>query len=347
MTQPISRWFNVEYKDKKSTVPVYFHFNMKNNKAEFLLTEPEDVYMLGSLKWKQYKTQLFITCCPKTLFCSERLQLDRLINSQLAKTYNKSHIPILKSCLQKCVRRCLADKAVKTAATILCLDPNQLLRRLPIIIIEDVIINYHVTKLVWLMCAVTKGLLLSDYWLQFIVDLVGDITQYPHREAVTHDKKEFDLRKALKFLDQNGPNKQNRDLLWAVQLRKSYGGMKGDMKMLNGCTRLWLERFVSEVDLDTSDTKIDLTTLGLINPSEIIPAAIDFHCTDILQRVAYQYPEIDPRDIQSAIWFHRSGINKRKIIFGEEEEITKYQEVWEEIASTVDYYSRRIIREKF
>ena len=60
-------------------------------------------------------------------------------------------------------------KSVKTAKHIIDLDPNILLRRLPIIMFEDVIPHDSINTIMWLMIAVSKGYKLKKYMVQWLL----------------------------------------------------------------------------------------------------------------------------------------------------------------------------------
>ena len=62
----------------------------------------------------------------------------------------------LLSHLQKCIRRTDSMKSVKSAKHLLDLDINSFMRRLPIIMLEDVTIHESFPVIVWLMIAVSK-----------------------------------------------------------------------------------------------------------------------------------------------------------------------------------------------
>ena len=167
------------------------------------------------------------------------------MNNPTNPKYNINHIPILKSNLQKCVRRSLNEFAINTALCLMILDPNELLRRLPIIILEDVILHEDYTFLVWLMCAVSKNLKINDFFLDKCLNIVNDISINKNREIVNPNiqYKKIDLRKIEKDDFSNFLNSKQKNLLWSIELRKSYGGMNGDMKMLNYFTNKWYDKF--------------------------------------------------------------------------------------------------------
>jgi hypothetical protein len=72
---------------------------------------------------------------------------------------SKEDLPVYKSNLQKCIRRRLDSKAIRTAYSILSLNEFELLRRLPIIMMEDVLPHPSIRTLVWWMMATSKPLI--------------------------------------------------------------------------------------------------------------------------------------------------------------------------------------------
>ena len=64
-----------------------------------------------------------------------------------------THIPLVKSNLQKAIRRCDSQIAIQSALVLIQCAPMELLRRLPIIYIEDVCLMDSYPIVVWLMMA--------------------------------------------------------------------------------------------------------------------------------------------------------------------------------------------------
>ena len=68
----------------------------------------------------------------------------------------------LMSHLQKSVRRMESMKSLQTAKHLLHLDIQSFIRRLPIIMLEDVSIHSSITVVVWLMIALSKKYTLTE-----------------------------------------------------------------------------------------------------------------------------------------------------------------------------------------
>ena len=63
----------------------------------------------------------------------------------------------LSSHLQKCIRRMDILRSIQTAKHFIDLDIQSFLRRLPIIMLEDVCIHNSFPILIWLMISISKG----------------------------------------------------------------------------------------------------------------------------------------------------------------------------------------------
>ena len=335
---PITKWFKIKNKGYIMS-PKYFFFD--GVKVTFLLERPNKCHNIGTIKWTEYDTKLIICCTKKVMKYanSDNIKFTELTN--IAKTnFNISQIPILKSNLQKCIRRSKVEEAKSSALTILCLKSSELLRRLPIIILEDVMLNNDFLFLVWLMCAESKGFPINDGYMNKIINSVELLASFTERE-LCHKIDKIDIKK----LDLSKISNYEKDILWSIQLRKSYGGMKGDMKMLNYFTQSWYNKFKNGYELPSSIDKIN--NLRLIRYDDIQLSSIDFHCTNIVTFIKNIYSNYEIDDIKKAIWFHRSCYNNKNINEDNEKLSNEYKSLWNNIHKYVDYSSKIIIKNTF
>ena len=336
---PITKWFKIKNKGYIMS-PKYFFFD--GVKVTFLLERPNKCHNIGTIKWTEYDTKLIICCTKKVMKYanSDNIKFTELTN--IAKTnFNISQIPILKSNLQKCIRRSKVEEAKSSALTILCLKSSELLRRLPIIILEDVMLNNDFLFLVWLMCAESKGFPINDGYMNKIINSVELLASFSKRD-LCYKLDKLDIRKFKKL---NNLNDNYKDVLWGIQLRKSYGGMKGDMKMLNYFTKLWYDRFSNGFTF--SENEIKSNNIRLLRYNDIQLEAVDFHCSNITTFIKNKYNKYEIDDIKKAIWFYRSSYNKKTINEGSEDINEDYKEIWYNIHKYVDYSSKIIIKNMF
>ncbi len=239
---------------------------------------------------------------------------------QLPRVGARYQTSVLKSNLQKAVRRGRVEAAVATAFQMACQgseDLTELLRRLPIILLEDTLLNSKVlARWVWWMLAVSKGWILSDVeWKRLLADLAFVASQRgtPFREGGLCFDCEAPLP-CFKILEVAEEGK--RVGLFAVWIRSQWGGMAGDMNMLRGLALDWLRR-----------PEEDWVRGGVLRgpPHPLLPTfpifdlaahaldeAVDFHCCPGMLKDFAEQTGADEVEIKRAIWEHRSSVNLRE-----------------------------------
>ncbi len=196
------------------------------------------------------------------------------------------HFPVLKSMLQKSLRRREPERAVRLAVRMMCASLTDFLRRLPIICIEDVGLHPEFSCLVWLMVAVSKGyhppLCLLEFCLTFVTDLAvapgRDIygpcaaqsavhlakdAQDPSVEEEEGSNSNSNSKGVSLLMLRSLPQGAKRTTLMALLIRASYGGMRWDVSMLETYARLWASRFLSPATSASAGGTADLDKLLL------------------------------------------------------------------------------------
>ena len=98
----------------------------------------------------------------------------------------------LKSHLQKCIRRMKPDLSVQTACELIRLNLNDFLRRLPIIILEDVDLLSVLPTTIWLMVAYSKGYRLRNNDISWLLGVVKSLAICPYRTKIDfHNVKKY------------------------------------------------------------------------------------------------------------------------------------------------------------
>ena len=220
----------------------------------------------------------------------------------------KRSVSLLKSNLQKCTRRQDEGRAIRTALAMYSYDPNEVLRRLPIIQIEDCLPNPDgLLRLVWWMCAVSKGYVMSKEEVESMLGILATMCESPSYEV-------FDSRcRAKTVLDWS--SHPEASFFWALEIRKIYGGMECDKKMLSYHQELWMERFKQrdQWNLEQDRYQVDIDSVDPLSKDDILLESIDYHCfTWIPQKIADKYPNLTLDVIKTCIWMCRSRTNLRK-----------------------------------
>ena len=209
-------------------------------------------------------------------------------------------ISLLKSNLQKAVRRGQVALALQSALAVLERDPMELLRRLPILYIEDVCLMDSYPLLIWWMMAGKEYILttLDKYYvLQCVLHLATEMRAY---DATYRTKK---------GLDESWVKREATDAVLAVYYRSLYGGMKGDMRMLEGAVEYYLGQ-PEEILHVSFENPIDDAYWR--DAFEILPQAVDFHPFPRLLTAIAKKTGMEEKIIQEFIWYVDSAINVRK-----------------------------------
>ena len=235
------------------------------------------------------------------------------------REFNYQKISLLKSNIQKAVRRNLPDVAISSACELIRFKTGltQFLRRFCIIIIEDKFDCYkqianHYNTLVWMM-ATEKG---WSNWLNWLLGLLYFICNKKYK-YVNHTDE-------IKYIW------SDNQYSCALLLRVFYGGMKGDMILLKNSAKI-IEK-IKENDLNDSTQEFKL-----IKPNyelKIIKASVDFHCVPgIIKNIMNKHHNYTSNNIKKAIWDYSSSIRF-------DCENSKPNNLWKDIRRTVSNFQR-------
>jgi hypothetical protein len=225
-------------------------------------------------------------------------------------------IPLLKSNIQKTMRRRKIEQCLSTTQQLLRQDPIEALRRIPIILVEDTQLHPESYDLiVWLMVAHSKGyaLTVEDEELILSAMTTSLFSETRYALKIEHDSE----------IDVDG---------FSLALRSAYGGMKGDQAFL-----LRLAKRVNS--LDTLTEWIPVPKFPSFSVEQMIPESIDFHCCGSIISWCAQNIHIPLDSIREAIWWHWSSPNVRKIVDLESTDSEKavHNELIHRISTQNDY----------
>lgn len=254
---------------------------------------------------------------------------DRLMTCE--ETPSFASINVLKSNLQKCIRRNKKAKGLRTARRWLRCDPSSFLRRWPIILIEDATLDPSFPALIWLMVAVTSfDYLLTEDDEEFILkSVIGAFSHSSMMEIVKVDLKSCPPVQNPRSILSMDP------MVQALWIRLAYGGMAGDLRMIAG--------LASGDHLRISRPSSFCDFLGELYrplvPTDILEVSRDFHVYPVICETIGGSLGKDPAKVKSAIWAHASGVIHRSSTDGKvlerETRLAALQaetrEMWDEI----------------
>lgn len=161
---------------------------------------------------------------------------------------------------------------------------TDLIRRLPIIILEDSTLHPDFGLLVWLMIADSKGYVPSKELIVRVLQIVFEMASCPWQDAIADYSNEDCIGTPIKDCIDCDSNSDNDDsnqasfslrsssstlfptrqhseqstataeitMIRAMLLRAQYGGMKCDVDMLHSFAKLWIQRFNGEYGIPTT-----------------------------------------------------------------------------------------------
>jgi hypothetical protein len=258
---------------------------------------------------------------------SSVFSLDGLDISRDLENY-KNKVPLLKSNLQKAIRRGLKDVAIKTTVLLLTIDKNSLFRRLPIIMIEDVTMFDSMNILVWWMMA-GDSYVFNNIDFEILINIVSNLCQC----MLFYD---YDLLFRPNIIDYKEIDSTYCQSL-CIYYRKLYGGMSGDMKLLDNA----IDYFSKNNEMIQKTVYNDLEKFDLNANCKlikfIIQEAIDFHCYPIiLTKINSRFPHISTEQLREIIWHAESAINIRKPNTFEKSKEYTNRTIWKEIKQKLD-----------
>ncbi len=316
---------------------MHYYFILNRDREVLLETEPP-----STSSWKNE-----VRCNGVRIILVSQVETEATYISPRAPTSFAP--PLLKSNLQKAVRRGCVGAAVATVWQMLRQGDctTDLLRRLPIILLEDTLLHPRILpRWIWWMLADSRGYSLScGDCQQLLADVafVADPTCSPWRD---------NLRKTEEPLAPEAV--YGNVALFSIWLRTGWGGMTGDMAWLRELARKWKGRDAaawSRLPTQSPPPIASLASQAASAPFRIgeegLLEAVDFHvCTRMRTELAAKYG-VSERDIQEAIWWHRSERNVRGW-FAESEEAegaaqrAATEGLFQRIAADVEVYARRM-----
>jgi hypothetical protein len=323
--------FKDENISKKYSFKKYFYLNFSNKlrpdyEAVWLDKRPQNINFIQEINCNYIKKGYYYFLCGYFPDYEEEKKFN------LNKESKYKNIPNLKSHLQKCIRKQDDTLAIQTANHFIKLDEIEFIRRLPIIMLEDVFLHESFTTIIWIMIALShKKFKMNIYIYKWLFGIIYVLCKINKKDKLgndlniivnnnTNDNNNTNHNEILsisEIIDNYGKNNLDDNeisLLYSIHIRISYGCMDNDKIMLEKYANLWFNRFKNK-DLKVVNKmiikpiKLDISELNL---EDWDLSAIDFHCNNkLLEFINKKYEDISLEELKKLIWHNSSKINKR------------------------------------
>jgi hypothetical protein len=311
--ETITRW--IDGVDKNDIVKPYFYLEWDIN-YKMLPEQPATWYHKIPPEKKVSWRQVIKIGYREVSLCASFVPVEAFFSNSIYDSFLQSH-------LQKAVRRKNKKAAIFTADLLLELSPLKLLRRLPIILIEDTFVHKSLSTLIWLMCALSiknnrKGL--HENQKRWILGVVYIMSVVNIKEDVDHNTSNFVFSNHLSKIHKI-KNKHVQDIIYSLETRRCYGGLKNDDCMFQSFENKYINIFLN----NDTNTKWENLFLQKVRPillkkttlkqNEWLMEGYDFHCQPLLlRRLEEEFPEYDQDEHKRTIWYKSSGINFRTVV---------------------------------
>ncbi|KND03775.1 uncharacterized protein SPPG_01232 [Spizellomyces punctatus DAOM BR117] len=284
----LSHTITQDYNPKDYNIPPYFFLSKDGMIATFTWHPPKRVRFRSQYSWKEQGRILTI--------CSD-IQSEENTYQEYDSVKAPRLLSFLRSHLQKCIRRTNGQLAYRTAYQLIKPDAAELIRQLPMIVLEDAIPNPQYPGLIWLACATEKGFRPPISIIEWLLGYVRAVADSPFRETFEASASSDPLQLVSRSVAELPTSK--RDLLYALQLTKSLQTSAGNRFLIDKTTRAWFERMRS----DSNDNHYSKTLYQVhhvpidgvpnLQPDELELSAVDPCCSDILDILRQELDEED------------------------------------------------------
>lgn len=308
-SQKIDRWFNSTKSNINNQLSGVFERNICyliwNSNSDYTLewvnNLPKKFNCIKEVNLRNYNQKITFVGQLNYKIHTEYINLNEDITQYFCR--NKS---FLKSHFQKCIRRGLVYKALLTGYLWWEENLSDFLRRLPIIMIEDVALFQELDIIVWFMVMIDQ-INIPETFKSWLGSVIISMAKYPTKIFNGTKIESVDYSR-LGLLNINHQN-----FIYSLMIRRSYGGMKGDMKMINFTISDYINRFKNGYRIPNIRHK-KYVIYKTLEPADYEISGLDFHCfPKILELIQNKFPQFSLNTIKKAIWENSSKINFREI----------------------------------
>lgn len=249
-----------------------------NSTARDLLPQqqqPMDQPLLGTVAWSctiQVRKTVDMDLPVELNVSTSILPLHSDHRRRFVQHHSRLSVPVLKSILQKSIRRRKPLPSVRVAMELSDKSLADLLRRLAIVVLEDSTLHPDLPLLVWLMMASSKDYGIPLSLMKRVFGIVYEMASCPWRDPLNNaverksaespstanhpPKLSFPSITCFRISEEEDNNSNTTSsvqltaentLIWAMLMRSNYGGMAGDIRMLKAYAALWQDRFQTSI----------------------------------------------------------------------------------------------------
>ena len=305
--------------DNDSIINIYFSLDWTgkypNYNKMWTLKKPEKNYSYQKITKIKHNNKIILLHLLGNLFSDKDNKSGKVFDdlNELPKNIDFvefSNSSMLKSIIQKSIRRKNSKLAILASFHLMRLNLNEFLRRIIVISIEDTCFHQSLSVLLWFMMTNDSKLICKNYIRYFlgIVYYLSNSNNYDR--MITNKSSKLNIKHLFDYQD------YQKNILISIWIRSKYGGMKGDISMINNILIHWNNYILNENIKYRLIDKIKYIKINqYLNLDSISLYSVDFHCyPNVIKKIHKRYPELTLEIIKEKIWNNNSKINFRNKI---------------------------------
>ena len=237
----------------KCALKKYFYLEWTNNHlpeedAQILSERPAKINFIQKIDCPFIKKGYYFYICG---YFKDYNETSYTIEKE-SKYSNESY---LLSHLQKSIRKQDVNLSIQTCYHLMKLNIVSLLRRIPIIMLEDTYLHKSVTTIIWLMIALTKKFKMKKYIYEWILGFVYICCKTKKKDKIDCDmlyvKNSTTINMTSNIIEiLNNMNDINNvdtiyenSILYSLYFRCAFGGKEHDIEYIQKYIYIWNTRF--------------------------------------------------------------------------------------------------------
>ena len=326
MSQTLDRWIYGNDYVKERTIKKFFFLEWDNSylpkNCKWIQEKPDNINYNKEIVWN-------INGIKEKINIIGYLDFSKKKNNKKNFKSDIVNEKILKSNLQKCIRRGYTEKALKTANQYMEINITNFLRRLSVIMLEDVVLHESFNVIMWLICA-SSDYKINSIIKSYLLGIVYFLSECKYVERI--NKFDYNFYNDIDKINKLDNNKE-LSIIYSLCLRTSYGGMNNDIKRFQSFIKIWLEYFQNK-NSKKNYLYEKIRPIKINNEmatDDIHISCIDFHIFPVIKNILKDYPDYSEKQIKDCIWYNRSFITNKKSINNLKRVDNHYVEIYEKI----------------
>ena len=241
---------------------------------------------------------------------------------------------------------------------------NELLRRVCIIIFEDIKLKNYYPTMVWLMAAFSKGYYFQSYQINLELKFINDLclednyTELSELDKYNNNFKKIDVRNLLLEIERDDSlTDEQKSIIYSIGLRIGFGGREMDMQMIFDYALIWYYKFKAKEELlnGLDFKKSEFVSIEFCQKNrfksidDFVFQGVDMNSYYKIVEEIYEgiQEHYSLEEIEHTLWCLSSGLNVRKPLVTDKNMNLCWEEIKDILKKKQLYFLKIILRKLY